>query len=227
MSSTPMFAPDSPTNLEEAVRCFVRHNSPRFLITALAVTLSIRIFVGGWSMWDAVVVAAILGFWPIEEWLTHVFILHLEPIKLFGHTFDFEVPRSHRIHHRDPWNIEILFIPLQGYFMGLPPLLLIAFGVLPTSALALTAVTFYVAMTLQYEWWHFMVHTRVRPHYAYHRRLWRNHRLHHCKSERYWYGVSMLLGDKLLGIAPSPEQVETSPTCRTLGVEDTLARASS
>jgi hypothetical protein len=224
MSTTPMFSSDSPTDLNQALRCFVRYNSPRVLIVSFFVTLAARLFFGDWSIGDAVVVVVILGLWPLEEWLIHVFILHSEPIVLFGRKFDFEVPRSHRIHHRDPWNLEILFIPLQGYFLGLPPLLLISFGVLPTYALALTAIAFYLAMTLQYEWWHFLVHTRVKPHYAYHRRLWRNHRLHHCKNERYWYGVSMLMGDRLLSTAPEPGRVETSPTCRTLGLDDTLAR---
>lgn len=222
MNDAPMFAPDSPTTLAEATRCFFRHPSPRFLAVTLGVALTARLLSGGWSIWDGAVVAAIVAFWPIQEWLIHVFLLHFEPKEVLGRTLDFEVPRSHRIHHRDPWNIEILFIPLQGYLIGLPPLLLLAFGLMPTVELAWTVVVVFLALTLRYEWWHFLVHTRVRPRSAQHRRLWRNHRLHHCKSERYWYGVSMLMGDRLLGTSPSPADVETSPTCRTLGIDDTL-----
>ena len=37
--------------------------------------------------------------------------------------------------------------------------------------------------------------------------LWRNHRLHHCKNEHYWFGVTMLSGDRLLGTAPAVADV--------------------
>ena len=85
--------------------------------------------------------------------------------------------------------------------------------------LAATAVAFYLIMTLRYEWTHFLVHTRYRPRSAYYRRLWRNHRLHHCKNENYWYGVTMLGGDRLLRTAPAVDSVTTSATCRSLGIE--------
>ena len=35
-------------------------------------------------------------------------------------------------------------------------------------------------------------------------------------------GVSMLAGDHVLGTAKKKDEVPTSPTCRTLGVVDTL-----
>jgi hypothetical protein len=215
-------ASENPDSLRDAVRCFLSYGSPRFLLVSLAVVWGARFFAGPWTNWDMAIVVGILAFWPVQEWLIHVFVLHFEPVEIFGRTFDFEVPRSHRIHHRDPWNVDILFIPLQGYFIGIPPLLLLTFGLLPTTALALTAVGFYLVMTVQYEWWHFLLHTRVRPKYALHKRLWRNHRLHHCKNEHYWYGVSMTSGDELLRTAPDPEDVETSPTCRTLGFDEDL-----
>ena len=47
----------------------------------------------------------------------------------------------------------------------------------------------------------------------------RNHRLHHFKNEHYWFGVTMLGADRLLRTAPQAEDVERSPTARTLGVE--------
>jgi hypothetical protein len=48
-------------------------------------------------------------------------------------------------------------------------------------------------------------------------RLVKNHRRHHFKNERYWFGVTMLGGDRLLGTAPAAEAVATSPTARSLG----------
>jgi sterol desaturase/sphingolipid hydroxylase (fatty acid hydroxylase superfamily) len=217
--STPQSAPDSPRTLAEAWRVFVRHGSPRFLLVLSGVTLVARFAVGGWSLADLLLVAAVFAFWPVQEWLIHVFILHYEPIRLGGRTLDFAVPISHRAHHRDPWNIDILFIPVQGFVLSLPLLVAIAFGLMPTTGLALTGLAFYMLMSLRYEWVHFLVHTRYRPRSEYFRRLWRNHRLHHCKNERYWFGVTMLGGDRLLGTSPDPATAPLSSTCRTLGIE--------
>ena len=48
----------------------------------------------------------------------------------------------------------------------------------------------------------------------------RNHRLHHFKNEHYWMGVTMHLGDRVLGTLASPKEVPTSPTCRDLLGQD-------
>ena len=215
-ASGTMAAADSPRTLAEARRTFLRHASPRSLIALLCVCLGLRVALAGWSVWDAVVVAAVIAYWPIQEWLIHVLILHYKPITVFGKTIDFAVPKSHRTHHRDPWNLEILFIPVQGFMISLPILVAFWFGLMPSYQLALTGVSIYIALSLNYEWIHFLVHTRYPPRSHFYRRLWRNHRLHHCKNERYWFGVSMLGGDLLLRTAPAVDEVDTSPTCREL-----------
>ncbi|UCE85339.1 MAG: sterol desaturase family protein [Deltaproteobacteria bacterium] len=205
-----------PRTLGAAVRRFYRHASPRFLTAVVLTLLAVRIAVGGASLWDVVVVAAIVAFWPVLEWLIHVFVLHSRPFAIGGRTIDLAVPRKHRAHHRDPWNLNILFIPLQGFAFSIPVLLLLSFVLLPTRELALTAALAFLAMGLRYEWIHFLIHTPYRPRSRRYERLWRNHRLHHCKNEHYWFGVSMLSGDRLLGTQPRVRDVPTSPTCRAL-----------
>ncbi len=210
-------APDSPRTLGDAARVFAAHGSPRFLIAANVAALILRIAVGNWTQADLVLCAGIYVLWPVQEWLIHVFLLHFEPIRVGRWTLDFAIPIEHRAHHRDPWNLEILFIPVQGFFVSVPLLLLIFVGVMPTMALASTSLLFYLLMALRYEWVHFLVHTRYRPRTRYFRRLWRNHRLHHCKNEHYWFGVTMLGGDRLLRTSPDPASVPLSDTCRSLG----------
>lgn len=206
----------SPRTVAEAWPIFIRHGSPRILIAVLALTLAARLWVDQWSLWDLVPPAAALALWPIQEWLIHVFILHFKPFQLLGHTIDFPVPRSHRRHHRDPWNYEILFIPLHSFLYSIPLTFWLWFAVTPTTALALTGAAAFFGLSLHYEWVHFLIHTRVQPRSRYYQRLWRNHRLHHFKNERYWYGVTRLEGDWLLRTAPNPDDVEVSPTARTL-----------
>ena len=216
--SLSLAATDSPRTLEEALRVFVRHGSPRVVIAALLIAVAARLAVGDWSAWDLLPIAGIALYWPIQEWLIHVYILHYRPVTIFGRRWDFRVPRKHREHHRAPWEIDILFIPFHSFLYALPLLVLLWFVMTPSTPLALTGIVAHLALTLHYEWVHYLVHTRYQPTSSHYQRLWRNHRLHHFKNEHYWMGVTMTTGDVLLGTAPAAKDVETSGTCRTLAI---------
>lgn len=220
--SVTLMAADSPDRLGAAFVGFWRYGSPRILLTLTTLALAARLALGDYGWTDLGIVLGLLAWWPFQEWLIHTFILHFKPVPLFGRTFDLLNAKKHRAHHRDPWRIPILFVPLHTYLYAVPLQLLLWFGLAPTRPLAVTGLLAFFALSLHYEWSHYIVHTRVKPKTWYYQRLWRNHRLHHCKNERYWMGVSMLLGDHVLGTAKAPGDVPTSETCRTLGVESTL-----
>lgn len=205
-----------PTTLREAIPVFLRHGSPRLLIAALGVALAARVAVGGWSPWDVAPVVGLLLFWPIQEWLIHVYILHRKPTHWRGRTIDFRVPRKHRAHHADPWRLDLVFIPFHSFAYSLPLVVGLWWLVTPSWPLALTGICAHLALALHYEWVHFLCHTRVSPRLGYYQRLVKNHRWHHFKNENYWYGVTMLGGDRLLGTAPPLSAVPTSPTARQL-----------
>ena len=207
---------DSPSTLREAIPVFLRHGSPRILIACVALALAVRCAVGDGSPWDVAPIAGLLLFWPLQEWLIHVFILHARPKRVFGRTLDFRVPRKHRAHHRDPWRLDLLFIPMHSFVYSIPMLIGIWFLVTPTMALALTGITAHFALALHYEWVHYLVHTRVQPRRAYYQRLRTSHRRHHFKNEHYWFGVTMLAADHLLRTAPPLASVPTSATARDL-----------
>jgi sterol desaturase/sphingolipid hydroxylase (fatty acid hydroxylase superfamily) len=143
-------------------------------------------------------------------------VLHFRPRRLGRLTLDPRVPRAHRAHHADPYAIPLVFIPLHAFAYALPILVALCFLLTPSAPLALSALAVYLVLALHYEWIHFLVHTRVWPRTRAYQRLWRNHRLHHFKNENYWYGVTRLRGDRLLGTAPDARAVETSPTARAL-----------
>jgi hypothetical protein len=206
----------SPRTLGEALPVFLRFGSPRLLLALLAGSLAVRLALGGFTAWDVIPVAALVLVWPLEEWLIHVFVLHAKPLRVLGRTFDPELPRKHRAHHRDPWRLDLIFIPMGSFLYSLPLLALLWYAVTPSAALAWTGITAHLALALHYEWVHFLVHTRVVPRTRLYGRLWKNHRRHHFKNEHYWFGVTMLSGDRLLGTGPAHEAVPTSPTARTL-----------
>ena len=219
-------APKSPDNLPDAIRYFVTNKSPIIVMTWVAIALPVRLYFGEWSIWDLAILLALGAWWPFKEWLIHRFVLHFKPRKIGRFTIDPKNSSKHRRHHRNPWRLDILFIPEHTFIYAIPVLALFWWSITPTLPLALTGFLLEGLLTLHYEWVHYLVHTRYKPKSRLYERLWRNHRLHHCKNEHYWLGVTMLSGDKLLGTAKEKDEVPTSDTCMTLGaVEDLGQRA--
>jgi hypothetical protein len=205
------------TTLAGEARSFCAHRNSKIISGALAVTLIVRLVLGGWTRWDAVVVAALIALEPFVEWLIHVFILHFKPRRILGREIDPLVARKHRAHHSDPRKVEWIFVPMPVLTRAVPVVLLIYILVLPTVRLGVTASVAGLAILLTYEWTHYLIHSRYQPRSRLYRYIWRAHRLHHYKNENYWFGVTVHTADHVLGTFPKKDEVETSPTCRTLG----------
>lgn len=217
-AAKPAAAPkDIPRTANEAVRVFFSNLSPRTLIVFALAALIWRIALGGWSVWDAVIVAALVAYWPINEWLIHVVILHYKPRTIFGYRLDFHLPRTHREHHANPWYLPRVFIPRHVFPTTLPLFMLIVW-LSPDRGLALTFTTAYLLLGLHYEWCHFLAHIGWCPPVEYYRRRVREHRLHHFRNENFWWGVSMGWGDRMLRTAPDPAQVDRSLTTGSAGM---------
>jgi hypothetical protein len=206
----------SPDRLGPALVEFFRHASPRVLVALVAAAVAVRVLLASWSLWDLAVLLALVAFWPLQEWLIHVFILHYQPVTLFGRKLDFKVPRLHRAHHQEPWRLDLVFIPIHVF--AFVPIVVGGIALLGASQpqLVATWAVAHFALSLHYEWVHFMIHTRYRPRLGYYQRLARNHLLHHFRNERYWYGVTMLQADGWLDTAPDATGVPKSATCMTL-----------
>ena len=192
------------------------HASPRILAAIVLAAAAARIAIGDFSPYDLVPAAVLLAFWPFQEWLIHVYILHYKPVRFAGRTWDFSVPRKHRAHHADPWRLDLLFIPEHVFLYGLPFHGLLWFGLMPTPAIACSGFLAYFVLALHYEWVHYLAHVHYQPGLAHYQRLAKSHRRHHFKNEHYWYGVTMLSGDRVLGTRPDADAVPTSDTARSL-----------
>ncbi|MGI8774107.1 MAG: sterol desaturase family protein [Actinomycetota bacterium] len=207
------------TTLAEETRFFWSHRNARIISGALALAVIIRVALGGWTRWDAVVVGGLIALEPFVEWTIHVFVLHFKPRKLFGRQVDPLVARKHRAHHSDPRKVEWIFVPLPVLTRAVPVVLVLYLLLLPTFRLGVTASATGLAILLTYEWTHYLIHSRYQPKSRLYRYIWRAHRLHHYKNEKYWFGVTVHAADHVLGTFPGKDEVETSPTCRTLGAE--------
>ncbi|MBJ7593611.1 MAG: sterol desaturase family protein [Candidatus Dormibacteraeota bacterium] len=205
-----------------AARIFFEYGSPRLMAIAAGVAVVARMLVGHLPWADLVVVGAILAVEPFAEWLLHVFVLHFKPRTIGSRRLDPLFAKRHRMHHRDPRNIPLVFVPLPvlaGFFV-----LLAAVGGLgfPDHRLGLTAFATMTTFLLGYEWSHYLIHSPYVPRTAAFRAVWRAHTLHHYKNEQYWFGVTNPVADYVLRTHPAKNAVPTSPTARTLGVDDEL-----
>jgi hypothetical protein len=107
----------------------------------------------------------------------------------------------------------LLAVPLVVLVGGL--LIGLVTGPVPVGALISAALAGY-ALVGVYEWIHYLIHTAYVPRTAVYRRVWRNHRLHHFKNERYWHGITNTVADRVLGTMPDQRDIPRSETARTL-----------
>nr|WP_124727853.1 sterol desaturase family protein [Staphylospora marina] len=188
---------------------------PDILILSLAfpvLVVSGFLVSGTGRAWLGIPVGALL--FSAMEYATHRFVFHMSPPK---HPVLFKLLRRlHYDHHERPDDLKLLFLPI--WYSG-PQLILVGAVTLWLTdswgwALLLTAGS--VLGLLHYEWTHYVAHRPVRPITKWGRRLKRQHLLHHFKNERYWFGVTHSVCDRLFGTFPDEKEVQTSATARKL-----------
>lgn len=204
--------------LDGAWRQFWHHPSPWLIASLLVVAAVARVVVGDLQASELLVPAVVLATFPLVEWLVHVFVLHLRPLRAGPVRIDPLLSRSHRAHHADPRDLPLVFIPWQVLLTSLLPLNIVAALLLfPHTGMGLTYLVTLGVVGLAYEWTHYLIHSDYVPRSAAYRSVWRNHRLHHYKNENYWFTVTTArTADRLLGTCPDPATVASSPTARNL-----------
>lgn len=211
---TPALA--SVKTLRQAAVLFFRYPSPKLLAANFAVLLAFRLIYGHFGAADLFVIGGVLLYWPFQEWFLHIYLLHWKPRTWRGITIDPLAARAHRAHHREPWNLDYVFLPMPALVVLVPLNVLAWWMGLSELGTALTGMTAMAGAALGYEWVHYLTHTPYRPRSGYYRSIWRGHRLHHFKNERFWHGFTAPVVDTLLRTNPDPKRVATSETCRDL-----------
>ncbi|MFN2581838.1 MAG: sterol desaturase family protein, partial [Candidatus Dormibacteria bacterium] len=171
--------------LSRAAGVFAAYGSPRIIGVVAAATIVARVVVGRWSWGDLVVAGGILLVEPFLEWIIHVYGLHAKPKLVLGRRVDPLYARRHRMHHRDPRNVPLVFVPLPVLAGFLLVLGAIAYFAFPPLELKLTAYMTMTSFLFGYEWTHFLIHSTYVPRSWVFRAVWRNHILHHYKNEQY------------------------------------------
>jgi Fatty acid hydroxylase len=212
------------TTLGAAFEEFRRKRSPRVLAAGLIAIVALRILLGHFTWHDAVAAALIIPTYVFGEWAIHVYLLHLRPFNWRGRRVELVTAKSHRMHHEDPHNLNmILLAPVEalGLLLVAVPVAVITPGLVLGVHAAVTAAAVAYALILNYEWTHFLIHTAHKPRSRYFKAVHRGHRLHHFKNERYWHGITNTVSDRVLGTAPDQADVQRSRTARSLHGEPT------
>ncbi|RPE09247.1 fatty acid hydroxylase [Chitinophaga lutea] len=141
----------------------------------------------------ALIFTGALLFWTFFEYIMHRFVFHMVS----------ENPRLQKIaytlhgnHHEYPRDRQRLFMP------PVPSLIIssILFGIMHLF-LREAALVFFPGFLLGYLLYgsiHYAIHA-WNPPFKFMKPLWRNHHLHHYKSEEKGFGVSSSLWDRVFG----------------------------
>jgi hypothetical protein len=217
--------PGGRLTLADCWRDFIRRDSPRMIAGAIGAAAWVRARRGPLRMRDAKIALGLLAAQPFTEWLIHVYLLHSRPIKVGERAVDLPAAREHREHHAEPARLEGVLIPTPVLAGFLPLIATLAWGLsFPISRLtggdrragaATGALGAYLILGV-YEWSHYLIHTPYVPRGRAYGAIRRSHRLHHYKNERYWFGVTSNVGDRVLGTFPDQRDVPRSGTARAL-----------
>ena len=203
--------------LRAAMRLFFSHRSPWLLILILAALLISRFFDSTpLSSSECLIALSASLYWPFQEWWMHRWLLHLKPYQLFGRRIEPSFARLHRLHHEDPKDIPLSFLPTSTIFGALVGFSGLVYWLSGSLALTLSWMSAATGSTLLYEWVHFLTHTDYRPRGRYYRAIWKLHRWHHYKNEAYWFSFTVPWIDRLFGTGPDPKEVPKSPTVQKL-----------
>lgn len=204
------------TTYREAVRVFFSRPGPRRIARTAAAAWLTRAALGPPGPAEVAIAAGVAAWWPLQEWLMHRYLLHLEPRTIAGRTFDPMFASRHRYHHEHPTDVDGTLLPVPVISAAIPAAGAIFLGLLGPRRRAVTAMATYSTMALAYEWTHFIVHTGVKPESAYGKKVRRNHLMHHFRNERYWLGFTVPMVDRWLGTDPDPGSVPHSKTATDL-----------
>jgi hypothetical protein len=205
------------TTYPQALRAWLHFPSPWLLLGFAGLALLLRLDFAPWQWPDLLWMGAGLAVWPWVEWTLHRYVLHMKPWRWRGRSWDLAWSRKHRAHHRSPTDPRLILLPPVLHLVAGGLLLLLALSS-PAPQIGLSIVCGVALAALNYEWTHFLVHTRVRPQLRYYQNLFRAHRLHHFRNENYWYGFTLSSVDRVMGTGPVAESVQRSEHCHDLGV---------
>jgi hypothetical protein len=125
--------------------------------------------------------------------------------------------RLHIGHHTDPTNIKITFAPTSIAFLLFTKMFLLTLLFTFNYGMAVVFTFATVVYYIHYEWMHLGHHIPGYKHiFPWSNKLKTAHQLHHYRNENYWWGITNILGDIVLGTYPNFKEVKLSKTVQNI-----------
>ena len=159
---------------------------------------------------------------PFFEWIVHKYFLHY-PFQFKNKKIKQFFYKIHEGHHEKPSDLDLIFAPtIIGFlvpiiFFGL------TYSITFNFNLSTTAATYSLAYYCYYEWIHLAHHTdSYIPITSRGKKLKKHHTFHHFKNENFWWGVTTILGDNLLGTNPAHKNVSKSDSTKNIFIKRSI-----
>jgi sterol desaturase/sphingolipid hydroxylase (fatty acid hydroxylase superfamily) len=156
------------------------YSATKLDFSVLAVSL---IFLGG------------IFFWTFFEYIMHRFVFHWVSDNPKIQRMSYVL---HGNHHEFPRDKQRLFMPPVPSLIIASLIFLLMYAVMREYVFSFFAG--FILGYLMYGSMHYAIHA-WNPRYKWMKPIWRNHHLHHYKSEEKGFGVSSHLWDKIFGTA--------------------------
>ncbi len=195
-------------------KIYFAHDSIKAMYVVDALALGLLFGRGEFGRWWWLV--GVLVLTPFYEWVVHKYVLHADMSRM-PTAFQDYWDKVHPVHHKEPAHVPLIFAPLEVAIQV--PLSFFVFGLIVFRDFdaALTLFTVTQSYYLFYEWMHLAHHLEFYiPRTKWGKDLKRNHLLHHFKNERFWWGITNLFGDNILGTNPAPSKVPFSVTVKDI-----------
>ena len=134
-------------------------------------------------------------FWTFFEYIMHRFVFHWVSDNPKIQRMSYVL---HGNHHEFPRDKQRLFMPPVPSLIIASLIFLLMYAVLREFVFSFFAG--FILGYLMYGSMHYAIHA-WNPRYKWMKPIWRNHHLHHYKSEEKGFGVSSHLWDKIFGTA--------------------------
>lgn len=138
-------------------------------------------------------------FWSLFEYVMHRYLFHFVAESPRAQKFIYTL---HGVHHEYPRDKERLFMPPVPSLIIASLIFLGMYAVLGWNALGFFPG--FLFGYIMYGSMHYAIHAFAPPRFL--KALWRNHHLHHYKTEDKGFGVSSVLWDIVFGTVPRKDE---------------------
>lgn len=167
-------------------------------IAPAAVAVSARLAMRRFGPTDMAAAGLAVALYGPLEWVTHHHVLHGLPFGPFGARPATREAASHMAHHRDPDDLEHLFVQLEVVPGSVVGATLGALALTRWTRAPLTALATGLALMSAYHWVHFLMHSPYRPKSSWLAAIEDNHIRHHEPDEQWRMGVLFMSCDRLV-----------------------------